>query len=148
MKSSVKLLVSVLALGLMTSLPALRAQDNPPPAGGQRQGGGGQGGQRGGGRGQMTPAQQIERLETAVGKLTDDQKTKITAVYEKLTKDMQALAQEDRRTKGQELRTAAQKDVRALLTPEQQTKFDAMPAPGRGGQGGGQRRGGGGGGGN
>ena len=145
MKSTVKLLVSVLAIGLMTSLPTF-AQPTPPPAG--QGGGGGGGGQRGGGRGQMTPAQQIERLETAVGKLTDDQKTKITAIYEKAQKDMQALAQEDRRTKGQEIRAAAQKDVRALLTPEQQTKFDAMPAPGRGGQGGGQRRGGGGGGGN
>ena len=149
MKSTVKLLVSVLAIGLMTSLPALRAQDNPPPAGGQRQGGG----QRGGGRGQMTPAQQIERLETAVGKLTDDQKTKITAIYEKAQKDMQALRDaggdpQANRPKMQEIQQNSRKDVRALLTPEQQTKFDAMPAPGRGGQGGGQRRGGGGGGGN
>jgi len=143
MKSPVKLLISVLAFGLMTSLPALRAQDNPPPAtppadGQQPPARGGRGG-----RGQMTPAAQVANLEKAVGTLTDDQKTKITAIYEKLAKDRQALAQEDRRTKGPELMQAANKEIRALLTADQQTKFDAMPAPGRGG-----RRAGGGGGGN
>ena len=142
MKSSLKLFVSVLALGVLTSIPALQAQDTPPATPPAGQGGGGQRGGGRGGRGQMTPAQQIERLETAVGKLTDDQKTKITAIYEKAAKDMQALAPEDRRTKGADIRTQAQKDVRALLTADQQTKFDAMPAPGRGG-----RQGGGGGGG-
>ena len=132
MNKLLKVFVSVLALGVMTSIPTLQAQ---PPAGG-----GGGGGGQGRGRGQqMTPAQQIERLETAVGKLTDDQKTKITAVYEKLAKDVAALSQEDRQTKGRELRTASQKDVRALLTAEQQTKFDAMPQGGRGGGGGGRR---------
>ena len=133
MKSSLKVLLSVLALGCVASTPVLLAQDAPPAGGGQR---------RGGGRGQMSPAQQVERLEQAVGKLTDDQKTKITAVYEKAQKDMQALSQEDRRTKGQELRQAAMKEIRALLTEDQQKKFDAMPQ-GRGPGGGGQRRGGG-----
>ena len=82
----------------------------------------------------MTTEQRITRLEDAVGKLTDDQKTKITAIYDKLAKDMAAVAPEDRRTKGMELNQAAQKDVRALLTADQQTKFDAMPPPGRGGK--------------
>jgi Spy/CpxP family protein refolding chaperone len=50
---------------------------------------------------------------------------------------VQALSQEDRRAKGREIRTAANKDIRALLTPEQQTKFDAMPPPPRRGGGGG-----------
>jgi len=131
MKNSLKLLICALTLGVLASVPALRAQDTPttPPAEGQ---GGGKKGGKGGP--QMTTEQRITRLEDAVGKLTDDQKTKITAIYDKLAKDMAALAPEDRRTKGMDLNQAAQKDVRALLTADQQTKFDAMPPPGRGGK--------------
>ncbi len=150
MKSTIKLLLSVLALGVMTSAPLLRAQDDAkaPPAGGQRGPGGGAGrGGRGGGGG-LT----IEAIETTVGKLTDEQKTKITPILAKLQKDIAALAQEDRRTKGMELRTAAMKEVRAVLTEEQAKKFDTIQAQGgqggrrggqgaQGGAGGGRRRG-------
>lgn len=120
MKSPLKVLLTVVAFGVAASIPALQAQEQ----------------KKGGGRGQMTPEQQIERLETAVGKLSADQTTKIKAIYAKLASDMQALSQEDRRTKGQELRTAANKEIRALLTKEQAEKFDAMPQGGRGGGGG------------
>ncbi len=116
MKSLVKFFITAMAIGLMASAPSVRAQDAQKK-----------------GRGAPTPQQQVERIETAVGKLSDDQKTKITAIYEKLGKDVQALDQSERRTKGQELRTAAQKDVRALLTEDQQKKFDDMPAAGGGG---------------
>ena len=121
-----KLLLSVLALGVMAS-SSLLAQ---PPGGAP--GGGKGGGQRGGGGrgGQVT----VEAIETAVGKLTDEQKTKVTGILEKLRNDMQAVAQEDRRTKGPELRTAAMKEIRALLTADQQAKFDAMPQGGQGGR--------------
>jgi protein CpxP len=136
MKSLVKLLISVLALGVMASVPMLRAQADPaapppPPANGKAGKGGGRGGAM------LT----VEAIETAVGKLTDDQKTKITSILEKLRTDVAALAQADRRTKGPELRTAAMKDIRALLTPEQQTKFDAMPQPAAGGRRGGKKAG-------
>jgi periplasmic protein CpxP/Spy len=134
---SVKLFISVLALGVLTSLPVLQAQDTPPPAAGGGGGGGGARGGRGGRGGMMT----VDTIEKAVGTLTADQKTKITAILAKLQTDMQGVAQEDRRTKGMELRTAAMKEIRALLTADQQTKFDAIP------QGGGRRGGGGGGGG-
>ena len=141
MKHSLKLLICVLTLGVM-STPALRAQDEKaPPAEGQ---GGGKKGGKGGGRGmQMTPEQQIARLEEAVGTLTADQKTKITAVYEKAAKDMQAVPQEERRAKMPEMMAATRKEVRALLTDEQAKKFDDMPMPGRGGPGGGKKKGGG-----
>ncbi len=134
MKKSLKLFLCALALGVMATAPALRAQDEKaPPAEGGRKGGGGRGG-----RGQMmSPEQQVARLEEAVGKLTDDQKTKITAVYEKAAKDMQALRgsgdPQSNREKMQELMQNTRKDVRALLTADQQKKFDDMPAPGRGG---------------
>ena len=115
-----KMIVLAVAMGAAFSLPA-QAQDA---------------GKKGGGRGQMTPEARIQRIEEAVGSLTADQKSTITAIYNKLQSDMQAIPQEERREKGMALMQAAQKDVRAVLTAEQQKKFDEMPAPGRGGPGG------------
>ena len=115
-----KMIVLAVAMGAALSLPAY-AQDA---------------GKKGGGRGQMTPEARIQRIEEAVGSLSADQKSKITAIYGKLQSDMQAIPQEERREKGMALMQAAQKDVRAVLTAEQQKKFDEMPAPGRGGPGG------------
>ena len=77
------------------------------------------------GRGNQTPEQRIERLETAVGTLTADQKKKITDIYAKAA----AAAPEARG----EAMQAAQKEIRAVLTPEQQKKFDEMPQAGKGG---------------
>lgn len=132
MKSPVKFIITLLAIGVMASMPTLRAQDDKaPPAEGQK------GGRRGGGRGPSVE-QQVTRMDEALT-LTADQKTKITAILTKAQEDIQALPQDQRREKGMEIRQTAMKDVRALLTPEQQTKFDAMPQQGPGG-----RRGGGG----
>lgn len=138
MKNSLKLLICVLTLGVV-STPALRAQDEkaPPAEGGRK---GGKGG--GGGRGQMSPEQRLARIEEAVGALTADQKTKITALIEKSAKDMAAIPQEERREKGREVMMASQKEIRAVLTAEQQAKFDAMPMGGPGGPGGGKKKGG------
>lgn len=127
MKLSLKSVIMALALGAAIVPVVSFAQ---PPAGG---GGGG------GGRGQQTPEARLAAIETAVGTLSADVKTKVTAILTKSAADMQALPQEERRTKGQELRAAANKEIRALLTPEQQTKFDAMPQGGRGQGGGGNR---------
>ncbi|HEY1109365.1 MAG TPA: hypothetical protein VGE76_12050 [Opitutaceae bacterium] len=92
-------------------------------------------------RGGFSPEQRIERLEQAVGSLTADQKTKIKAIYAKSTEKMQALPEGDRREKGMEIMRESQKEVRAVLTAEQQAKFDAMPQGGRGqGGGGGERK--------
>ena len=68
MKSIVKILVTVIALGVMASAPALRAQD---AAGGKKAKGG-----------QMTTEQRVEQLDQAVT-LTPKQKTAITAIYAK-----------------------------------------------------------------
>jgi len=141
MKPTVKILLSVLALGAVASVSALKAQDNtpPPPAdGSQPPPAPGQGGQRGprGGRGMLNPDERVAQIDKAVT-LTADQKTKIKDILVKAQQDMQALAREDRRTKGREIMQAAQDAVRAALTPEQQTKFDAMPQPGPGGRRGG-----------
>jgi hypothetical protein len=123
MKSFIKVILSVLALGLVSSVSMLHAQDDAKKGGGK-------------GRGQMTPEQRIAQIETAVGTLSADQKTKITAILEKSAKDVMALSQEERREKGMEIRTAANKEIRALLTADQQKKFDDMPQGGPGGKGG------------
>ncbi len=85
------------------------------------------------GRGMPTAEQRIEQIEQAVGSLSADQKKKIAAVYASMAEKMQGLSQDERREKGMELMTNARKEVRALLTPEQQKKFDDMPQGGRGG---------------
>ncbi len=87
------------------------------------------------GRGNMTPEARIEQIETAVGKLTAEQKTKITAIYAKLAENMKG---GDREKMG-EMMQATRKEVRAVLTPDQQKKFDDMPQ-GRGAGGGGGKK--------
>lgn len=111
---SVKIILSVLALSATAFVTTGSAQEKK-------------------GRGQMAPAARVAAIEEAVGSLTADQKTKITAILEKAAKDMQAIPQEERREKGREVMMAANKEVRAVLTAEQQTKFDAMPQGGGGG---------------
>lgn len=113
----------LVAFSALFASPFLSAQD--------------QGKKGGGGRG-FTAEAQIARIDEAVT-LTADQKTKATAILTKVQEQVAALPQEERMSKGMELRQAANKEIRALLTPEQQTKFDAMP---QGGRGGGQRGGG------
>lgn len=121
---SLKHLVLSAVLGAAILTPALQAQEQ----------------KKGGGRG-MNPEQQVARIDEAVT-LTADQKTKVTAILTKVQEKVAALPQEERREKGQELRTAANKEIRALLTPEQQTKFDAIPqGRGQGGGGGGGKKG-------
>lgn len=105
---------------------------------------GGGGGGQGGGFRMMTSDQRVDRLDQAVGPLTADQKTKIKAIYDADQKKMQDLMQAqdpDMRTKMMAMRQDENKQIRALLTPDQQTKFDAMPQ-GRGGRGGGGGNGG------
>lgn len=117
----------VAALGALAVLPLVLAQE-------QKQG-------RGGGRGNMTAEQRIERLEQAVGTLGAGQKTKINDIYAKAAEKLQGLSPEDRREKGAEILQESGRQVRAVLTPEQQKKFDEMMAQGRGERGGGGGRG-------
>lgn len=113
---SVKTVISVVTLCVMAFVSTVSAQEKK------------------GKGGMQTTEQRIAQIEEAVGTLSADVKTKVTAIVEKANKDSQALSQEERREKGMEIRAAANKEIRALLTPEQQTKFDAMPQGGRGGK--------------
>ena len=119
------LLLRLVALGTVAALPLLNAQDAKK------------------GRGMMSAEQRIERLEEAVGKLTDDQKGKIKDIYAKTSEKMQGLSDDERREKGMELMRESGRAVRAVLTEEQQKKYDEMMAQmgqGRGGPGGGGGR--------
>lgn len=132
MKSSLRNLLAVLALGAAVLPVVSVAQDAPPPE--KRGGGPGGGGGRGG---RMTPEQQVERLDKALT-LTAEQKTKITAIYKEQAAAMEAIPAEERREKMMEMGKATREKVRATLTPEQMKKFDDMPqmGGGRGGPGG------------
>jgi Spy/CpxP family protein refolding chaperone len=94
----------------------------------------------GGGRMQMTSDQRVANLDSAVGPLKADQKAKIKAIYDadaKKRSDLMASQDPDMRTKMMAMRQDENKKIRMLLTPGQQTKFDAMPQRGPGGGGGG-----------
>ena len=68
--------------------------------------------------------------------LTADQQAKVTAIWkdsQAQTKALRAdttLSDEDRRSKIGEIMKAQHDQIRALLTPEQQTTFDSLPKPG------------------
>jgi periplasmic protein CpxP/Spy len=127
MKSLFKVLISALAFGLVASAPMLRAQDpatpTPPPA----DGGGAKKGKGKGGM--MTPEQRLAAIDKAVT-LTDDQKPKVKDILDKAQTDVQAAAGD--RSQIGDIMQKANGDIRALLTDDQKTKFDAMPQPGRG----------------
>jgi periplasmic protein CpxP/Spy len=93
----------------------------------------------GGGRGMMTPEARVAAIDKAVT-LTDDQKTKITAIF---TADQKKMA--DMRASGEDMQTLMPKiqamradentQIKALLTDDQKPKYDAYLAslPQRGG---------------
>ena len=95
----------------------------------------------GGGGMRMTSDQHVAAVDKAVT-LTDDQKTKITAIYTddaKKMADLRASQDPDMRTKMMAMRTDENTKIKALLTDDQKPKFDAYLASmpqGRGGGGG------------
>lgn len=88
----------------------------------------GGGGGMGGGMGRMDPAQMAtrtsDRLMTGVT-LTAAQSDSVKAIDARFGNDMKAaMGGSDMRTKMTELRTKQQTELRAVLTPAQQTVFD------------------------
>lgn len=88
---------------------------------------------QGGGGGRytrMTPAMRADAIDKAVT-LTPEQKTKITAIYTTDEAKMTALrsAQDpDMRTKMMAIRTSENDQIKAILTTDQNTKYDAYLA--------------------
>jgi hypothetical protein len=89
-------------------------------------------------KGMPTVEQQLDRMTEAL-KLTDEQKPKVKALLEETAKkrtELRDLPQDERREKGRALIEDQNKKLKEILTPEQYTKYEAMPRPGRGGAGG------------
>lgn len=89
-------------------------------------------------RGGMVTVESIDKAVT----LTDDQKPKVKSAVEDLNKavaDARNADQSERRTKMTAARNDFNKKMKEILTPDQYTKFEAMPRPARrnGGNGGG-----------
>jgi len=114
-------------------------------------------GMGGGGAARPTPAQMMDTMAKELT-LTPDQKTKIAAIQDDVAAKRKAMPQgmdrDERRKKMTEYRTAADTQIKALLNPDQQKKYDEMQEKRRaqmqamrgGGGGGGGRMGGSGGG--
>ena len=142
--------IAVIAAGLAAAVwPALRAADvpsqppPPPPPAPPAAVGGENNPEARPQRWRRDPMEQFERLKQALN-LTQEQSDQISAIIKGNAPQRQAilrddsLSRNDQRAKMQELRKGTEVRIRALLTPEQQKKFDAMP---RGGPGGRQRHG-------
>jgi periplasmic protein CpxP/Spy len=131
MKLNKTLAIAALVAGSILAGTAI-AQDAAKP------GAGGAAGAPGGKRGGVTNA--IERIAKAL-ELTDAQKPKVKAVLEERMKKMRALredtalSQEERTAKSKAIREAATAEMKAILTAEQFTKYEAMhKGRGQGGQ--------------
>lgn len=117
--------VAILALGLtaLSALPAMAQDPAAPPPPGQG------GGPRGGGM----RGHQVEFLTKQLN-LTPDQVTQVKAIdadtwkQAKAVQDDASVAGTDKRAKMMEIHKASQDKIRALLTDDQKTKFDALQA--------------------
>jgi len=127
MKTTVRLSLTLLALGLLAAAPITRAADEPSPAPKYQKGEKGEKGKRAGG----IAKQRMNDIDAAVG-LSADQKEKVTAIWAKEAAAMKEIPAGERRGKAVDAMKSTRDQVRAVLTPEQQAKFDAMPAPARG----------------
>jgi Spy/CpxP family protein refolding chaperone len=119
--------VAVLAIGAtaLSALPTMAQDPSAPPP--QDQAGprhGGQGGMRG---------SQVEFLTKKLN-LTPDQVTQVKAIDADTMTQMKALREDtsvtgpDKRAKMMDIHKASQDKIRALLTDDQKTKFDALHA--------------------
>ncbi len=117
--------VAILALGaaVLSTLPALAQDPSTPPPGGHY----GHGGPRG------MEGHQIEFLTKKLN-LTPDQVTQVKAIDADTWKQSKAVREDttvagpDKRSKMMEIHKASQDKIRALLTDDQKTKYDALQA--------------------
>jgi periplasmic protein CpxP/Spy len=122
-KAGIRAAMVALCSCTLCVLPMM-AQDQAPasPQGPPREGRG-----PGGGR------SQVEMLTKRLN-LTTDQQAQVRTIDEDTGKQMMALrndtslSQDDRRSKMMEIRKGSQDKIRAILSDEQKTKYDAMQA--------------------
>ena len=123
------LLALMLAGFLYTQTPSLLAQD--AAANSQQSAPSATAPERGEGHHHFDPAKQTQRLTKKLN-LTSDQQTKVQDILTSAQSQMQSLhsdtsiSQDDRRSKMMEIRKTSSGQIRALLDPTQQQKFDEM----------------------
>lgn len=124
-KAGMQVAMLAVCTGALWTMPMM-AQDTTPPPPPQGQMGRGRGGPGMGGN-------QVEFLTSKLN-LTPDQVTQVKAINADTMKQMSAvredtsLAQADRRTKMMDIRKASLDNLRAILTDDQKTKYDALQA--------------------
>jgi protein CpxP len=123
-------LLALTVAGLLYSVnPPALAQNNPgssqeaPPPGAPPE--------RGHGRGHVDPAQHAAMLAKRL-KLSSDQQSKVEDIFKSEQSQMESLhsdtslSQQDRRAKMMDIHKATSDQIRALLNPDQQKKWDEM----------------------
>jgi Spy/CpxP family protein refolding chaperone len=121
-KAGMRMAMVALCSGALCALPVM-AQDTAPAA--PQQGQAMQGPRRGG---------DMTAMLTKELNLTPDQQTQVKAINDDSRSQMMALRndtstpQADKRAKMMDIRKSSDDKIRALLTDEQKTKFDAMQA--------------------
>ncbi len=127
MKISPKLILTLLALGLVAAAPVARAAEpskvEVAPQTDQPKEPRGKAGKRVKKAADARDKQLTEKL-----KLTAEQQEKLAAIRKEQAEQLKS------GTKAGEVLKTGRDQVRALLTPEQQKEFDAMPAEGRAGK--------------
>src|SRR5207244_2472339 len=119
-KAMIALLACAVSLGLAQSA---RAQTTPPPSSGQ---GGPEVHDGGHAKGDL-----VAMLTTAL-KLTADQQTHTKAIFEAMHTQIKAiendttLSQDEKMAKMKDLHDATHAKIKAILTPDQQQKFDEI----------------------
>ncbi|HEY2038902.1 MAG TPA: Spy/CpxP family protein refolding chaperone [Edaphobacter sp.] len=120
-KAGMRMAIVALCSGALCALPVM-AQDTAPAASAQ----GAEGhGRRGG---------DMTAMLTKQLNLTSDQQTQVKGINDDSRSQMMAvrndtsMSQADKRTKMMDIRKSSDDKIRALLTDEQKTKFDAMQA--------------------
>src|SRR3954469_650885 len=125
------MLASLLALATGAFAQQSGDQDAPPTQGGNEEGGHKGHGSHGGREGPMDPSQRVKMLSEKLN-LTNDQQSKVKDIFTSQQKQMQSLMQdqsmsrEDKRSKFERMRSDTDSQIRAVLTGDQQQKFDAM----------------------
>jgi periplasmic protein CpxP/Spy len=141
MKPFSALPLSLLSIGLALSGGSLRADDAPPPptapanAPDAAPADGAQPTPTPAPRHHRRPGYVLEELTQQLG-LTADQQAKVAAIIKSDREQMKALrgddsiAPEDKRTQAKAIMASTRSQIRAVLNPDQQRTFDALPAHG------------------
>ena len=131
MKITYRLTAVLALLTLVVATPVVYAADAPAAPARQERGPGGRGGAK----------ERLQAMTERLG-LTAGQQEKVGAIMKeqaeqgRALRDDKALTQEQRHEQMRAAGKATHEKIRALLTPEQQAKYDAMPQRGPGGPGG------------